>query len=99
MNLNNCNVRHRKPEMTTIPATANAKLTPTEFALLMLLHGHPGKVFSRQQLIDLVSGDDCPSSARTVDVHIASLRKKLGGHWIQTARGIGYFVCADKAAA
>jgi DNA-binding response OmpR family regulator len=78
---------------------SNDNLTRTELALLVLMQAHPGRSFSRQELIELVNGDDCPSNERTVDVHIASLRRKLGPSCIQTARGLGYFVRADRKAA
>ncbi|HPR63758.1 MAG TPA: response regulator transcription factor [Thermoanaerobaculia bacterium] len=67
-------------------------LTFSEFSILSLLAGRPGKVFTRYQIVDAVRGDDAFIGDRTVDVHIASLRKKLGsmGEWIQTVRGVGY---------
>jgi DNA-binding response OmpR family regulator len=46
-----------------------------------------------------VSGEQCPSGERTVDVHIANLRRKLGSSEIQTARGCGYFFRSDGEAA
>jgi len=67
-------------------------LTATEFRLLQCLAGHPGRVFSRGELIDNVLGRDVEVLDRTVDVHVTSLRKKLGEHgeWIETVRGFGY---------
>jgi two-component system phosphate regulon response regulator PhoB len=67
-------------------------LTPTEFALLDALLRHPGRAFRRSDLIDAAMGDDTIVLERTIDVHIRSLRKKLGPHadLIQTVRGIGY---------
>ncbi len=68
-------------------------LTLKEYELLHLLMRHPGLVFSRGQLLDKVWGYTYSAESRTVDVHIRSLRKKLGkpaaGH-IQTVRGVGY---------
>lgn len=67
-------------------------LTATEFQLLEFLIRRPGWVFTRAQIVDAVRGVDYPVTDRSVDVHIASLRKKLGdqGHYIETVRGIGY---------
>ena len=67
-------------------------LTPSEFALLTTLVRHPGRAFSRAELIDGALGDDAIVLDRTIDVHIRSLRKKMGTHaeLIQTVRGIGY---------
>jgi two-component system phosphate regulon response regulator PhoB len=67
-------------------------LTATEYRLLLHLMKRPGWVFSRAQIVDAARGEDYPVTDRSVDVHIVSLRKKLGnhGHWIQTVRGVGY---------
>lgn len=67
-------------------------LTLTEFRLLHRLASRPGRVFARDQLIDAVSGQDTAVTDRTIDVHIASLRKKLKSFagFIVTIRGIGY---------
>lgn len=67
-------------------------LTLTEFKLLHQLASKPGRVFTRDQLLDVVSGSDTIVIDRTVDVHIASLRKKLKtyANRIVTIRGIGY---------
>lgn len=70
-------------------------LTPKEYALLTLLARNPGKVFSRDQLLDLVWGVDTYVTPRTVDVHIRWLRSKIEPdpnqpRYIQTVRGSGY---------
>jgi DNA-binding response OmpR family regulator len=65
-------------------------LTPTEFALLEHLGRRPGIVFSREQLLADVWAYADGSGRRTVDSHVASLRRKLGDGVIRTARGIGY---------
>jgi two-component system phosphate regulon response regulator PhoB len=67
-------------------------LTFTEFKVLQLLAGQPGRVFTRYQIVDGVHGDDYPVTDRSVDVQIVGLRKKLGdaGQFIETVRGIGY---------
>jgi phosphate regulon transcriptional regulator PhoB len=67
-------------------------LTATEFRLLHHLADHPGRVFSRSQLIDATLGREIAVVDRTIDVHVTGLRKKLGqcGEWIETVRGFGY---------
>lgn len=67
-------------------------LTLKEFELLGLLLRHPDQVFNREQLLDKVWGIDCYIESRTVDVHIRTLRVKLGsyGYLIETVRGVGY---------
>jgi len=67
-------------------------LTPSEFGLLEALVRQPGRVFSRSELIDAALGGDSLVLERTIDVHIRSLRKKLGPHGVlvETVRGIGY---------
>lgn len=67
-------------------------LTFTEFEILMFLASRPGWVFTRLQIIDEVRGDNYPVTDRSVDVHIVSLRRKLGaaGAYVETVRGIGY---------
>ncbi len=68
------------------------ELTLTEFRLIHFLAGRPGWVFTRNQIVDAVRGTDYAVTDRSVDVHIAGLRKKLGGEGniIETVRGIGY---------
>jgi two-component system alkaline phosphatase synthesis response regulator PhoP len=67
-------------------------LTATEFRLLQFFASHPGRVFSRAELIEGVLGRDVAVEDRTIDVHITGLRKRLGkcGEWIETVRGFGY---------
>ncbi|MFC6715825.1 response regulator transcription factor [Branchiibius cervicis] len=66
-------------------------LTATEFDLLRCLMEHPGQVFTRSQLLRQVWGYDSDAVSRTVDVHIAALRSKLGAAPIlRTVRGVGY---------
>lgn len=67
-------------------------LTPSEFGLLEALVRQPGRVFSRSELIDAALGGDSLVLERTIDVHIRSLRKKMGLHavLVETVRGIGY---------
>lgn len=66
-------------------------LTSTEFDLLAALLRQPGRVFERGQLLNSVWGYPAEAGSRTVDVHIAQLRAKLGEHSpIRTVRGVGY---------
>lgn len=69
-------------------------LGPTEFRLLDHMMQHPGRVFSREQLLDAVWGNDVYVETRTVDVHIGRLRKALSRHGhknpIRTVRSAGY---------
>lgn len=67
-------------------------LTLSEFGILRRLVSNRGKVLTRNQLLDDINNDDSFIVDRNIDVHIASLRKKLGPtfDWIETVRGIGY---------
>lgn len=67
-------------------------LTLSEFGILRRLVLNRGKVLTRNQLLDDVQNDDAFIVDRNIDVHIASLRRKLGPnfHWIETVRGVGY---------
>ena len=76
-------------------------LGPTEFRILDHLMQHPGRVFSREQLLDAVWGSDVYVEARTVDVHIGRLRKALmvgeEADPIRTVRSAGYALDAEAA--
>jgi two-component system, OmpR family, phosphate regulon response regulator PhoB len=68
-------------------------LTPTEFRLLEALIRQPGRAFTRHQLMDAAIGEGAVVLERTIDVHVKTLRKKLGaagGDLIETVRGVGY---------
>ncbi|MDD5902139.1 MAG: winged helix-turn-helix domain-containing protein [Oscillospiraceae bacterium] len=67
-------------------------LTLKEYDLLKLMLEHPSQVFTREHLLSSVWGSDFVGESRTVDVHIGTLRTKLGtaGRQIQTVRGVGY---------
>jgi two-component system phosphate regulon response regulator PhoB len=69
-----------------------ANLTATEFRLLHFLAAHPGRVFTRNHMLDRVVGSDAMVIDRNIDVHVGSIRKKLGEHRdaIETVRGVGY---------
>jgi two-component system alkaline phosphatase synthesis response regulator PhoP len=68
------------------------RLTKMEFGILNTLAENEGRVLTRKQLLKAVQGNVEPVTDRTIDVHLASLRKKLGdtGYLIQTVRGVGY---------
>ena len=77
----------------TVSAEGNdVPLTLKEFEVLRRLMAHPGQVFTRDQLLSDVWGMDYDGETRTVDVHIRTLRQKLGacGERIETVRGVGY---------
>jgi len=67
-------------------------LTPSEFKLLDVLLRQPGRAYSRNELIDAALGNDAIVLARTIDVHVRALRRKLGKYadLVETVRGIGY---------
>jgi len=71
---------------------APVALTHTEFRILHFLASRPGWVFTRNQIVRAVHGEDYPVTGRSVDVQVASLRKKLGesARHITTVRGVGY---------
>lgn len=68
------------------------QLTSTEFKILSMLAQKPGHVFTREQFINNIQGENIFVTGRTIDTHIAGLRKKIGpaSNMIETIRGIGY---------
>ncbi len=84
-------------------AEREVRLGPTEFRLLRYLLEHPGRVFSREQLLDAVWGRDVYVEPRTVDVHVRRLRKALNGKderdLIRTVRSAGYALDRNAVAA
>jgi two-component system phosphate regulon response regulator PhoB len=84
-----------KIEPTKVRVTVSSKevsLTTTEFKILQTLADKPGHVFTRTQLISQIQGEHIHVTGRTIDTHIAGLRKKLSsaGRLVETIRGIGY---------
>ncbi|NWF81273.1 MAG: response regulator transcription factor [Chloroflexi bacterium] len=74
---------------------AQVELTPREFDLLYAMASHPGRVFTREELLRRVWGPDFAGIDRVVDVHVGTLRRKLeedptGPPLVQTVRGVGY---------
>ncbi len=89
----------RRGALTILPTRHEVRLedrpvdlTATEFSVLTVLARRPGWVFTRNQIIEAVRGDDYAVTDRSVDVHITGLRRKLGvaGDLIETVRGVGY---------
>ena len=73
-------------------AGKKADLTTTEFKILAILAERRGWVFSRNEILDRLWGDEKSVIDRTVDVHVTNLRRKLGkaGRLIENVRGVGY---------
>lgn len=79
------------PDARTVRHNGEAvELTFKEFELLRLLMSRPGAVLSRDEILNHVWGYHYAGETRTVDMHIKSLRKKLGDGYITTVRGVGY---------
>ncbi len=68
------------------------QFTATEFRLLHFLATHPGRVFTRDQILDRVVGERAVVISRNIDVHVRAVRGKLGPYrdWLETVRGVGY---------
>ncbi len=69
---------------------APVAVTPTEFRIIHALAQHPGRVFSRLQLLDIMQGEAYEGYERTVDAHIKNIRRKTDEGAIATVRGVGY---------
>ena len=71
---------------------SEVELTAKEFSLLRCLMTRPGRVLTRDQLLEEVWGSSITVTTRTIDTHLKRLREKLGagGRWIETVRGVGY---------
>ena len=79
------------PSRSVTASGEAVKLTSREFDLLAALLAHPNVVMSRDRLLEVVWGGGYPGGTRTVDVHVAQLRRKLGRpELIETVRGVGY---------
>lgn len=86
------NLEMNESEHTVYSCGERITLTLKEYDLLRLFMNHPGKVFTRDRLLQLIWDADYMGETRTVDVHIGTLRTKLGrcGEYIETVRGVGY---------
>lgn len=84
------NIRIDKDKHMVIKDGEEITLPKKEFKLLSLLTTKPGKVFTREFILQQVWGDDVVVGDRTIDVHIRKLREKIGDDYIKTIKGIGY---------
>ncbi len=93
--IHNIRINIKRHEVTVNEESIN--LSATEFAILYHLASNPGWVFSRNQIIDAVRGQNYPVTERSVDVQILGIRKKLGsqGRFIETVRGVGYRIKSE----
>uniref|UniRef100_UPI0025D27150 helix-turn-helix domain-containing protein n=1 Tax=uncultured Nevskia sp. TaxID=228950 RepID=UPI0025D27150 len=66
--------------------------TRREFALLTAMLEHPGKVWTKEQLVERLYGWDEEIASNALEVHVHALRRKLSAEFIGNARGVGYFV-------
>lgn len=79
------------PEEYIVRNKGNAMALPKkEFELLLFMALQPGKVFTREALLENVWGENVHVVDRTIDVHIRKLREKIGKQWIKTVQGVGY---------
>lgn len=79
-----------KDEYKIIYKKKEMVLPRKEFELLSLLTSQPGKVFKREEILDVVWGNEVIVGGRTIDVHIRKLREKLGDDCFKTVKGVGY---------
>lgn len=86
------NLEMNKNRHIVLVSGKRTELTLKEYEMLRLFMENPGQVFTRDQLFDRIWGSDYAGESRTVDVHIGTLRAKLGecGVYIETVRGVGY---------
>ncbi len=84
-------------KISVVVGNIEIHLTPSEFKLLGYLIKSQGRVLTRDQLIDLIQGQDVSVTGRTIDTHVFALRKKLGAwsDYIETIRGVGYRVLSE----
>ncbi len=90
-----CGIELNIAEHRVISDSKEVQLTLKEFELLRLFMENPGYVFSRELLLSRIWGEEFVGESRTVDVHVGTLRQKLGapGEAIETVRGVGYRMC------
>ena len=79
-----------KEKYIIIHRNVEINLPRKEFELLALLSSKPGKVFSRDEILNNVWGGDVVVGDRTIDVHVRKIREKIGDHYIKTIKGVGY---------
>ena len=90
-----CGIELNIAEHRVISDSKEVQLTLKEFELLRLFMENPGYVFSRELLLSRIWGEEFVGESRTVDMHVGTLRQKLGapGEAIETVRGVGYRMC------
>ncbi len=84
------NIKIDKEKHLVIKDNQVIELPRKEFMLLELLASKPGKVFSREFILEKVWGEDVIVGERTIDVHIRKIREKIGEQYIKTVKGLGY---------
>jgi two-component system, OmpR family, alkaline phosphatase synthesis response regulator PhoP len=83
-------VRIDKEKHSVFKGDVEISLPKKEFRLFALLSSKPGKVFTREYILDQVWGDEVIVGDRTIDVHIRKLREKIGDEYFKTVKGVGY---------
>jgi two-component system alkaline phosphatase synthesis response regulator PhoP len=83
-------VRIDKEKHSVFKDGVEIALPKKEFKLFALLSSKPGKVFTREYILDQVWGDEVVVGDRTIDVHIRKLREKIGDDYFKTVKGVGY---------
>jgi len=83
-------VRIDKEKHSVFKGDVEIALPKKEFKLFALLSSKPGKVFTREYILDQVWGDEVVVGDRTIDVHIRKLREKIGDDYFKTVKGVGY---------
>lgn len=84
------NIRIDKEKHVVYKGQDEIALPKKEFKLFSLLSSKPGKVFTREFILDTVWGDEVVVGDRTIDVHIRKLREKIGDDYFKTVKGVGY---------
>lgn len=83
-------LRINRERYVVVNEQGELSLPKKEFELLALLISSPGKVFTRNNILSSVWGDDVVVGDRTIDVHVRKLREKIGEDYIKTVKGVGY---------
>jgi len=83
-------IRIDKEKHVVFKGELEINLPKKEFRLFALLSSKPGKVFTREYILDQVWGDEVIVGDRTIDVHIRKLREKIGDDYFKTVKGVGY---------
>ena len=84
------NIEINREEYKIIKEGEEIILPRKEFELFYLLATKPGKVFTREEILDKVWGNEVVVGGRTIDVHIRKLREKIGDSFFKTIKGVGY---------